>query len=437
MGLRLYFVASVLLVFPHTQILADSWAPPSERVIKSNDESKLVRFVPKTNKTVLIVSAIQTDSTNQLWTTRTANIPHEIHVSNNGSNVVTCNSWAGIGYGDYVVAIYSARGELAHYPLEAFAPAPRSTKNQMGVFSDRDRYGSLFMHTTSSRWWDNDSYKLFFPHDNESLFCIWLPWLERWVAFDLTSGKNRSLKAAELEKLTEQTASSARRDLASLDEGDESVRGHGQIRALRFLASRKNPEDRKFVVNAMRSKSFRTGIGAVNSTPTLFGGSDLRAAADVILAKWDGNDKKLRDDAEHNLVAGNNQFDILVNLGAIEGTVRFAKPVGKAGTLHIYLEPVDSRTEGDTVAEHSFFKTFEFPSYFQPGESLPFRLKNISPGRYRFKVIHDIAKPFAQKNAPPYQASAGDYFSLESPIIAVKAGETTRVTQIHCTTEAK
>lgn len=128
---------------------ADSWMAPTSTTIFSEDRTRQVVFTPGDGGGELVVSSISANSTNKLWSARTPNLPVGIYLSNSGSNVVTTDSWHQVGYGDYVVAIYSAKGLLAHYKLETFAPPPAAM-----IRSDQTSvsYWSLFPHSVSSRW---------------------------------------------------------------------------------------------------------------------------------------------------------------------------------------------------------------------------------------------------------------------------------------------
>lgn len=142
-----------------TSIRADSWMAPTEKIQRSADGSKQVRLIPRgTTNSDLIISAITDHATNKLWSVQTKNLPSQLHLSNNASNLVTCNSWASVGYGDYVIAIYSPDGEIAHHSLESFAPPP---PNNIGIRGFE--YQGIFPLSTSSRWWDQESFKFFHP----------------------------------------------------------------------------------------------------------------------------------------------------------------------------------------------------------------------------------------------------------------------------------
>ena len=65
--------------------------------------------------------------------------------------------------------------------------------------------------------------------------------------------------------------------------------------------------------------------------------------------------------------------------------------------------------------------------------AFPFVIRCVTPGKYWIKVVWDNAKPrcnkFRDKMCLPLK---GDYESLRSPVIAVKAGEVIRGIEVLC-----
>jgi hypothetical protein len=415
-------------------LLADSWMKPYPRTITSRDASKQAFIRPTETGAELVVSDISGRKTNLLWKAQSQNMPVNVHLSKNGSNIVTLNSWGGSGYGDHVVVIYSAAGKLANYSLEMIAPIPT---NKTAGFSFLGGYFQSFPHSTSSRNWEEDSFSFFHPEENPKYFCIWLPWLERWVTFDLKSGAIKNLSGPELTAANERASKEAR---SALYDSSEIASDHfptPQTRALRFLGSLRDPKDRALVEKSMRSAGFRSGVGAINSAPCLFLSSRTRAVADVVLARWDNNDEKLRRDAEHNLAAGNNKFNIPVNLGVAEGSIQFSKTVGNTGTLHIRLIPIEKKgSKNNLDSNQTFFSDFKNSAIYS-GTKLLFRFENLTPGAYQMEIIHDIASPFATTNVPPYKPSAGDYVSTNAQTFTIQAGEKTSDLQFECRTLVK
>lgn len=401
--------------------------PPQKFSVKSNGGSKQVLSTPNWKGGVTLVVSDTTRGAKKLWTVRTSNTPIELFVSNNGSNVVTCNTWGNVGYGDYVVAIYSQAGELARYSLESFAPPPEQVEqNRNRPYSDYDKYRAFFGHSTSSRWWDRDATKLIYSTGHESFFCVWLPWREQWTTVDLTTGTIKSFTAAQLENLIAEAASRARLVLASVDHPQRDHRS-----ALRFLTFLHQPDDRSLLLKALRSKSFYTSLHTYGSKiPIVVASSSLREAADALLSKWDGKEK--RDPSRHRLYADDYMFAEPMNSGAIDGIIHFKKRVRSQGSLHIYLLPLnESATVDGQEIEHSFFVDLsEDWANFKSNAEFGIDLKYITPGDYRLKVILDAARPYASTNVPPYKPTSGDYVSNETPI-SVLAGKTTEV-EIDC-----
>jgi len=146
----------------------------------------------------------------------------------------------------------------------------------------------------------------------------------------------------------------------------------------------------------------------------------------LMLAKWNGI--KPSDTARNDPI----------NLGTIEGTLRFAKPVGNIGSLHLYLVPVTNNLAELKLntLEHSFSEFFDPPDYRRfYGTEIKFTLEAIAPGDYHIKVIHDVARPFATPDGSVYQPSPGDFVSVHGPPITVTAGKRTSDIVIDCRTK--
>ncbi|HEX7859910.1 MAG TPA: hypothetical protein VF773_06280 [Verrucomicrobiae bacterium] len=417
---------SWLLALLISSARADSWRPPSPRSYLSEDGSKQVHFNPEHGTAELVVSSILGTSTNKLWSVRTPNVPHEIHVSDNGSNVVTTDSWASLGYGDFVVAIYSKAGLVTNYSLEKFAPLSRRSPRDAQLVP----YEEKFTHSTSSRWWTKNSFQFFHPALHPTNFCIWLPWRESWTAFDLRTGSISHLEKPGIDALNSSALVLVNNDLSKTN--SSGMFSNPAIRALKFLAWLRRPEHLPHLQTALRSRTFRAGMGAISSDgsstakPAFFGMSEIRATADQLLANWNG----IQSDSKSATKA--------IHLGEVEGTVVFAKPVGLKGSLHLYLLPEDQKLEPlkPEMLEHSFSEFFEKP-YEQAdrGRRIHFDLTSIAPGDYRIKIVHDVAPPFASRSDPVCETSAGDYISNDAQIITVSAGKRTTGILINCRTK--
>jgi hypothetical protein len=145
--------------------------------------------------------------------------------------------------------------------------------------------------------------------------------------------------------------------------------------------------------------------------------------AERILAEWNGKSTKKYH-----------------YLGVVEGTVKLPTPP-KAGYrwLCIYLIPSTTAKEKwySKLPVHrltAYFGKYSFHNRQWPGSNIPFSIQGVTPGQYWVKAVWDKAEPYSfdDKNikGPPQQ---GDYESLESPTITVRAGKTVEKIIIDCT----
>jgi hypothetical protein len=419
---------ALALLITNFPTLADSWLPPSEHIEKSDDGSKLVRSTPikKGGADLAVFETAHADG-KPLWTVQTTNTPLRLFVSNSASNIVTMDSYAHVGYGDYVIAIYSAKGELAHYKLTDFTLPPSSNNRNFSFFGGE--YEGLFPHSTSSRWWNTEAFSFFSPIGKPSFFCIWLPWHPGWIPLDLTSGRLTRLNEQNREALNLRALSESHLDLSKPMDVSSNASNPELLRALKFVTWLRRPDDRQFLEKALHSRSFHVGFGAINSDACLFAHSDLRATADFLLDRWDRNTSS----ASYTPISSATP----INLGELSGTITFGTPLKNGRSIKMCLVPAAQSSEAvrENDLEHSFLVSLEPSHLLEPRllqlAKFRFQFSSIAPGNYHLRAI--LTKS-TRTNADIHEPASGDWYSTNSPLIKVRPGESLKDLSIQCRT---
>jgi hypothetical protein len=431
------FGISGLMLFSIRAAVADSWAPPSESWTFSQNGKFLAHDIPgnKSSSPLAIVLSISNQRTNEMWRTRLVNdvSPSQIFLSDDGNSVVTLDNWGGIGYGDDVVAIYGPKGLLAKYSLEQFAPPPKGNSNSLD-FVSRDGYGGLFSHSTSSRHWRENSIQFFYSDKNEELFCLWLDWDNRWVAWRLDTGSIIKVVAELARRLNTE---GRRRSLI------DSQSPHASAAAMNFLGRTRMKQDRSIIEAWLHDTKFFSGsltISSSRATEFYFAftsRSDKRETADKILSRWDGLDSDVTE------LGSREDYRFL---GTLKCSVTLpVSPQRKEGVIRLYLIPFavplnrwsEQRPEHYLVADLSD----SFPHDFRNGQiddhelgTRPnFIIYGITAGEYRLKAL------WSKTPSPTIPAEVlakpqpGDYESMESPLVSIGKGRLTEGIQVDCT----
>ena len=342
-------------------------------------------------------------------------------VSDDGRHVVTFDNWHAVGRGDDVVAFYSAGRQLAKYSLEQILTPQELTRVPM---------------TVSSMWWRGDSIDLLTELDGRPVLGVWLGTFQRWLAWDVSTGRRADPAAADLARhLGEIGRAWALQRLARDDDVRADVEDDGpggsRIAAFRYLASRRDPRDRPLVERQLAADDFSTYTTFQDERLKHFGAHSLtRAAADRALATWDG----LR-------AAGNPQgghHDDYFFLGTVECSIRLrASPRG--GYLWVYLVPDDVVTGqwSTTRPVHWARADFSEMGWGQKAwpRSVPVRFEGVTPGRYWVKAVYDRAAPFCRRDAaspPVCRPGIGDHESTERRSVEVKAGQVVGYGRLRC-----
>ncbi|HEX5223394.1 MAG TPA: hypothetical protein VFZ59_27785 [Verrucomicrobiae bacterium] len=422
---------------------ADSWLPPREFDSVSENRRFIARVVPGKGdrKPSLTVSSIAQAGTNELWKTDLNNdvAPVKVCLSNDGERVVTLDNYFGIGYGDDVVAIYSRKGLLAKYSLEQFAPPPSRKKEDDGLFfSSRSAYEGKFAHSTASRHWREYSIHFFHREGDQTLFCLWLDWDDRWVVWQLSDGKLRNVTA----NLTQQLNLSGRTHAL-----EKARSGAFAVASLSFLGRQRVKEDRPLIEKWLHDTEFSTGSmqSSSSDTPaTIFAftsQSYRRAEADRILAGWDGHDSP---DRKHGY------SDTYQSLGILKGVINLAKSPAKGeGSLRLYLisEQIPLSKWNSVRPEHYLIANLDssYPHIYEHAKIKDGKLSNrvnfiiygITPGKYRLKAMWAKANPQPTKEEVIVQPKSGDYESTTSKVITIKKGLITEGATVDCTSLVK
>jgi len=336
--------------------------------------------------------------------------PMDVFISDDGKYVATvneCSRRVHGGLGDYVVAFYNKEGLVKNYSLEQILHYPDDI--------DQREFRKLTRRSVSGRSWA--SMPMFLDQYNGKLyFCLWLLYGQRWLAWEISNGEEVKIGDKMVERWNEKGRLWARQ---------QGIKSKSWASAVQFLGKFKNKEDREIIESLLTDGSFYTR--PVNKWREEFirynASSPKRALAESILAEW----KAKPVDKYHYL-------------GTVEGTVKLLQPP-QAGDrwLCIYFIPSTTAKEKwySKVPVHrltTYFWKYSFHNCQWPGSTIPFRIQGVTPGKYWVKAIWDKAKPYNFEDnyitGPPQE---GDYQSVESPLITVKAGEKIENIIIDCT----
>lgn len=139
---RKWIFVLTLVFFNSVLIYADKWLPPQEAQFYSQNDRYQFTVSPKGFNSNDCHGALKNVNTQEMiWETNLINpsAPCFVLISNDAQWVVTLDNWARLGYGDQVIVIYNAEGEMIkHEALE-------------DRLSDEEL--KAIPCTVSSRWW--------------------------------------------------------------------------------------------------------------------------------------------------------------------------------------------------------------------------------------------------------------------------------------------
>lgn len=421
-------------------VTADSWLPPKEFEATSANGKFVAHIVPGTRQTNAhaVVYSVLKNGRRELWRVQLTNrvAPAQVFIPDDASALVTTDNWGPSGYGNDVVVIYSSKGLLANYALEQFAPPPSPKRNkEVGPFTtsinNRDAYRGKFMHTVSSRHWRQYSRETFLKADGRLLFCLWLDWDQRWVAWNMADGSLVPFTPSQVERL----------NLIAREQALEEIKSGEAYAAAayNFLGRTKLKEDRRLIEAWLKDTAFSSGSRQTSSSEksepsfTYTSRSYKRAEADRILARWDG----IADDGERF----NEDYYFL---GTVSGQVHLERSAQRQGTLRIYLIPFETPLAKWAEPQPQQYLTADLSHgpyrfedgrsiYLDVGERVNFMIYGVTPGKYRLKVIWDRVAPFCDRETVLCLPSAGDYVSITSRVFEAKKGFKTEGITIDCT----
>lgn len=401
-------------------IYADTWACPPEKDYFSENKLFVAHVIPakKETKPKLEVFEIKDSEKTPLWQCILGNegTPMDVFISDEGKYVATvneCSRRVHGALGDYVVAFYNKEGLVKNYSLEQILHYPDNI--------DEREFRKLTRRSVSGRSWA--SMPMFLDQYNAKLyFCVWLLYGQRWLAWEVSSGEEVKISDKMVKRWNEKGRLWARK---------QGIKSKSWASAVQFLGKFKKNKDREIIESLLTNKDFYTWYEQTGRKfLRYYCWSPKRALAERILAEWDGKPMK-------NPGRSNQEY---YYLGVVEGTVKLLQPP-KAGDrwLSIYLIPSSTAEEKwyRKVPVHrltTYFWKYSFHNCQWPGSTIPFRIQGVTPSKYWLKAVWDKAKPYNFEDnyitGPPQE---GDYQSVESPIITVKAGEKIENIIIDCT----
>ncbi len=408
----------MLLFLPAVRTRADSWGPPVEFDVVSDNGKFVAHITPFTRGSDLEpaeatprleVFSLSEGERRLLWRCRLSNPtkPIEARVSDDGQSVVTFDNHFNVGYGDGVVAIYGPDGQRSRFSLEAV----------LGV-SEIKHNGSRIRHSTSSRWWRERSFDFFDQFDDRGLFCLWVHHHPEWLCWDLTTGE-------QFKPATEMTArwNARARELALRLVNDERL--DRRLSAFELLGRLRQPEDRKMLEAQLARSAFSLARTTSERGEYWTFYSDERRALDGVLAKWRG---LVDEDC--------GSFGGYCLLGRLKGTVGLpSKPAVNDGPLWLYLIPAATSAERwvENVPEHVMRIEFtEWVIGSVTDQVLDFEWEGVLPGEYWLKVVWDRNPPLAENNTAVALPEAGDYVSTSRNVFEVEPHATTHAKRVDC-----
>jgi len=441
-------------------VCADTWLPPKERDYYSGNSKFVAHVTPAKEKAKPLLEVFEIGDAQRLprWQCELGNevAPVQVYVSDDGKWVVTLDEWYKAGYGHHVLAFYSKKGKIKNYSLEELLnlpePITKAEIEQMQrllndirdldderllrvrqVLSQWQAVYRLIPHSASSRRWGLHSIKFFDTYAGKLYFCIWLHILDRWMAWNPANGEEVEID----EKMVETWNHRAR--LWALNQIERGTDYY--YTPYEFLGKLKNPEDRPLIEQLLSDRDFG-GYGRSSQTKVGQDGKRIdhltrygvysakRLLAEQMLAKWDGKPSDRRG----------LSHPPLYHVGKVEGVVTLPSTDDPAkATVWIYLVSSSVPEEQWYIKPPvhrliAAFTDFGFRNYdLDHTQEFPFSITGVTPGEYWIKAVLDKTKPLSKRLDRIYLPQQGDYQSVDSPIITVKAGETVADITIDCT----
>lgn len=416
-------------------VYADTWALPKEKDYFSKNKKFVAHVTPATKETKpkLEFFEIKPSGKLPLWQCALGNegAPQMVFVSDNGSNVVTLNEVSGRvhgGMGDCVLAFYSKEGLIKNYSLEQILHYPDKI--------DEKEFRKLSQRTTSGRSWAHKPV-FFDSFDNKLFFCVWLIYGQRWLAWDVSTGKEIKIEGLMVQRWNKKGRRWA------LNEIQEKTKYPWLV--YKFLGKLKKPHDRHLIEKLLSDEKFvqvgrqlRTVRPSSAASPSMYhleryySSSSNRLLAEQILANWDGRPTDRQASFRRPLCY----------LGKVEGTVSLPKTDNpKEAALWLYLVPTSvpqDQWHKKPPIQHlvANFTDYSFRNFdLEFTNKFPFTVSAVTPGQYRIKAVLDKTKPLSKRTDSIYVPRQGDYQSMDSTVITIEAGKTVDNITIDCTHE--
>lgn len=430
----------VCSLFIITSARADQWAFPTREEFFSEGSNFVAVIQPatKADGAKATMHKLTGGERTKVWEANLSNeaSPVSASVSPDGRHLVTFDNWHRVGYGDDIVAIYDANGQLAKYSLEEFAPPPVAITNELSVvmgtnYLPRMAYFRLFSHSISSRWWKKDSIHFFFPGREPEFFCLWLDWDQRWVGWSLSNG---SLIQVSEKQASHWTAEGRRRSLQQIESNPDDAD------AMNFLGRRHVGADRPLIEAWLKDTQFFSSYSHSSTkddelTRFVFKSySTKRQKADEMLSRWDG------------LASPDRSYHYNF-LGSVQGVLRLPAPPGRSdGYLRIQLLPEGASSSTGLAApvEHQLIADLAVhsPRGFREGRmhhlslstNVEFAIYGVTPGSYRVKAVWDKHTPFCGSTNSACAPGKGDVISTNLPLVIVRKGNAAPSVTVDCKT---
>ncbi len=412
---------------------ADTWARPVEQLYLSQNKQFVAQVTPAKDKSpatlkVFLVRGLEGWISWQC-TLGNEGAPQDVFVTDDGRYVVTVNennSRVHGGFGDYVIAFYNKAGVIKNYSLEQILHYPDDI--------DEREFTKLFSRTVSGRQW---AYRPMFLDDygGHLCFCARLLYGNRWLAWEVSTGEEVKMNEKMVERWNEKARLWALREI-------EAATPYYWY-PYNFLGELKNPDDRPLIEKLLSDENFgESNSFSSKKMPTqdqrawrllrCTSSSRKRLVAEQILAKWDG-----KPTAQPGL-----PHPPLYHLGKLEGIVTLPKTDDpNRATLWIYLVPgtvpKDQWHKQPPVQRLAVsFSDYSLRNYdLEHTQKFPFGITGVTPGEYWMKAVLDKTKPFSKSTDKFYVPQVGDYESILSTVIHIKAGEMVDNIIIDCTRE--
>ena len=467
-------LAAILLLFLTALNLSHAAFPLAPQFISANKQYSVELSRIPENKILVAVFDISKEAKTLHWSRQIewqelhpfANGPivHEIKalVTNDGSTVVLRDyqgSEAKNGIrimrqgaeDDRVVRPFDRNDLTGVKPPESFPPEKRHVREM--------RWGTSYLSLSAL---------VDFIVDDENSYALWFGQTDQWLLTSLKDGKEslvqdatmlarlNSLARAKAEELILEHQPpplrkmlSAIKDLATFVSSGQRPFYHSYLpgdtaAAYLFLTTRRDNAARQYIDGLLNYPSPGTGHGH----PMLDEGLRIdclvtfseRLIGDFLLSRWSGETNREALPRETYLLLPQDSFR---HLGTIKVDFKLPMPLPStnAGILWTYAIPArlssDKWPKSDEVLAFNTHLSqlghMRLPRSNSFGPEGTMIIRGLTPGDYRIKLIWERNPPVRTWHTNSYTAISGDYESVETKPITVKAGEIVENIPLACT----